>query len=330
MDHSALSRAKPVNLMRSVGAVALMLAVGVTAGCIHDPRQSFLDASAGKNLDDKSNAALAALALGDLPRAEGAAEEALRLSPDDPYGLLVLASVYERTARPAMARETYMQLYNLPIDRPIASSLWYNGQPTTVQAIASARILALPRPAPSYLAQPTHTELADRGPAGPAGETARLAILVRLHAGSLITDTEYSDRLSSIQHGGARHLGPSPAFDEIASRLQELRHSLDGKQLSVEQFTIERLAILNGVVEIYHDAPPQAPASISAAPPAKPSATTLSAPAPVMVAPTVQKQANGGSPAPAGPTDPLNPAATLKTGRPGANVIADPTGTPGN
>ncbi len=319
MKHSAVLRAQ-----KGVGMMALLVAIGLTAGCLHDPRNLSLDASAGGSLGAKNNAALAALALGDLPRAEGAAEEALKASPDDPYGLLVLGTVYERTARPALARETYMQLYNLPIDRPIASSLWRNGEPTTVQAIAASRIIALPKPAATFLPAPTHAELADRGAGGPTGEQTRYAILERLHAANLVTDAEYNDRLSAIKHGSARHLGGPPSYDEISRRFSQLRRTLDAHDMSVEQFTNERVAILDGLVPLYHDTPPMAPASISpTVAPASPP-RVMSAPTAIKVLPSVPKQAASN----AGPSGPTNPAATLKSGNGTARVISDPMADP--
>lgn len=321
MDHSVVSWAKPGILKRGVGLAAMLLAVGVTAGCIQNTRENVFDAAAGRSLDDKSNAAIAALALGDLPRAEGSAEEALKAYHDDPYALLVLASVYERTGRPVLARDTYLQLYNLPIDRPIASSLWANGQQTSVQAIASARLLALPKAPPTILPPPTHAELAARGPAGPEGEQARSAILVKLHVGGLITDAEYNDRRSAVEHGGARHLGPTPSYEEISSRLQELRRSLDAHELTVEQFTSERVAILNGLVQLYHDVPAPAPSAMTSG---APKASSMSAPAPVRVAPSSAQQSAASSSS----SSMNNPAATLKSVRSGAQVVADPSADP--
>ncbi|CAA6606137.1 conserved hypothetical protein [Rhodospirillaceae bacterium LM-1] len=243
-------------------------------------------ASSGRTADP-TDMALAALAKGDYPGAETQVGMALRKTPRDPYALLAAGLLYQNTGRPNLARQAYQELMGgrvtavttfPPGQRLVPRSLselsninlgYLSGQPAdhlASQALSPpgrADVLGVsqtfqgPPPAMSVASAPLPAAQMAGGASPVLTAAQRFATLRELAEHGLITEDEFRARRQANIGAilpltqpppGAGLDRPSPASQQIISRLQELTRSLERGAISPAEQNAERQMILDGLL----------------------------------------------------------------------------------
>ncbi|MBF0269794.1 MAG: SPOR domain-containing protein [Alphaproteobacteria bacterium] len=237
---------------------------------------------------DPTDMALAALAKGDYPGAETQVGMALRKTPRDPYALLAAGLLYQNTGRPNLARQAYQELMGgrvtavttfPPGQRLVPRSLselsninlgYLSGQPAdqlASQALSAqpgrADVLGVsqtfqgPPPAMSVASAPLPAAQMAGGASPVLTAAQRFATLRELAEHGLITEDEFRARRQANIGAilpltqpppGAGLDRPSPASQQIISRLQELTRSLERGAISPAEQNAERQMILDGLL----------------------------------------------------------------------------------
>lgn len=227
--------------------------------------------------DDKSSEnAMLAFDKGDLIRAEALGNQAVRRNPKDPYALLVLAMVYQNTARPDLARQYYEALVSMHPQVMAMTGTGPNMQRRSIEDIARANLAAMGAPLANDM--PMMTQISgggglasapvvvadgDQGYAEDGALITRFRTLKRLLDEGLITREEYDQRRAAnlgallpytAPRPAAAGLGrPAPAPEQIISRLKALAGNFEEKSISAVEQSTERSIILDALLPVKSD-----------------------------------------------------------------------------
>ncbi|HLN23381.1 MAG TPA: SPOR domain-containing protein [Patescibacteria group bacterium] len=252
-------------------AISVLLAVSLSScGTVYES-DSFWKQSDYWQAGKSSDAAMAALAKGDLVRAEAEANDAMRRNPKDPYALLALAVVYQNTNRLELARQYYEVLVSMHPQAIAIVGAGMTGQPRTIDNIAKESLAALNgRTARGYVDPPGQpgqlpvppppaidAALLDPAAVEDANIILRFQTLRRLLDDGLITRDEYNLRRGANLGALLRYTAPPPAQglgrpaptpEQIVDRLKALAFGFEEKSISAAEQAAERSVILEALI----------------------------------------------------------------------------------
>ena len=257
-------------------AVALCAVSLSGCGYLYDP-QGFSTAISPWDNGQASDQAMLALSKGHFDAAEQLGAEALRRNPRDPYALLVMASVYQNTARADLARQYYLALISM---HPQQTTVWGSGadmRRRTIEDIARSNLAALgPGPGPGMLADiagtpaaayetvavhPPQVSVQDAAFTADTAVITRFETLRRLLKSNMISRDDYIRRRAAnlgalLPYSVARRPGaglgqPAPSAEQIIGRLKDISANFQEKSVSEDAMAAERTAILEALLPLH-------------------------------------------------------------------------------
>jgi hypothetical protein len=245
--------------LAAVGALAAGLALSGCASSIPDVAQLFKDVTTGKptpsdeNLVNKGYDEIAA---GNFAYAEIYLDSALLINPTNPFALLNMAVVYEKTGRVDEARALYAMLIRQNPTNIARSAAKEENIGRTVTDIARQNLAALDRAVIARAARNADSPI--ETPLAPEQQNLesdwrsrmdeRISILQDLFTEGFISEDELMARLGgawSRSHGAA-----SPQVSEIAQRLETLESLLQRGMISPGGYAAERGYVLDALAPI--------------------------------------------------------------------------------
>ena len=266
-------------------AVALCAVSLSGCGYLYDP-QGFSSAISPWENGQASDQAMLALSKGHFDTAEQLGAEALRRNPRDPYALLVMASVYQNTARTDLARQYYEALISM---HPQQTTVWGSGadmRRRTIEDIARSNLAALGgaaapgmmadiagTPAAAYAppsSEPPQVSVQDAAFAADTAIITRFETLRRLLKMNMISRDDYVRRRAAnlgalLPYSVPRRPGagldqPAPPAEQIIGRLKDISANYQEKSVSEDAMAAERSAILEALLPLHPlrlaDSPP--------------------------------------------------------------------------
>mgnify|MGYP001292676063 CR=1 FL=1 len=273
--------------LATVGALAAGLMLSGCASGIPDIAQLFQEVTSGKpapsdeNLVNKGYAEIEA---GNFSYAEVYLDSALSINPSNPFALLNMAVVYEKTGREDEARALYAALIRQNPTNIAASAINEGNVGRTITDIARENLAALDRAVIARAARNADSPIeVSLEPARQNLESdwrsrmdERISILQDLFAEGFISEDELMARL-----GGAwsrSHADASPDISEIAQRLETLESLLKRGMISSQSYAVERGYVLDDLAPIMAMPEGQSPeATAGADEPARDNAATATA-----------------------------------------------------
>ncbi|MDP6474346.1 MAG: tetratricopeptide repeat protein [Rhodospirillales bacterium] len=245
--------------LATVGALAAGLMLSGCASGIPDIAQLFQEVTSGKpapsdeNLVNKGYAEIEA---GNFSYAEVYLDSALSINPSNPFALLNMAVVYEKTGREDEARALYAALIRQNPTNIAASAINEGNVGRTITDIARENLAALDRAVIARAARNADSPIeVSLEPARQNLESdwrsrmdERISILQDLFAEGFISEDELMARL-----GGAwsrSHADASPDISEIAQRLETLESLLKRGMISSQSYAVERGYVLDDLAPI--------------------------------------------------------------------------------
>ena len=247
------------DLVLSLAAVGTLAAGLLLSGCVSsfpDVAQMFQDITTGKptpsdeNLVNKGYDEIKA---GNYAYAEIYLDSALSINPSNPFALLNMAVVYEKTGREDEARALYAMLVRQNPVNEEGEALIGENMGRSITEIASQNLAALDRAVIARAARNTVSPI--EVPLAPEQQDLesdwrsrmdeRISILQDLYAEGFVSEDELMARL-----GGAwshSHSEASPDVSEIAQRLETLESLLQRGMISPESYAMERSHVLDAL-----------------------------------------------------------------------------------
>jgi tetratricopeptide (TPR) repeat protein len=241
-------RGAVTELVRAVVIVLCLTGFWLLAGCaeiLHDTVSeiknfaNMVDDSPG-NDQRLANQGYEAIRAENYRDAETYLDAALQANPSNPYALLNLGVVYERTGRIDQARGMYARV--ILLDPPHVADA-SNGEGViglTLADIARQNLREL-NDYPSETPDPP-APLADGG--------ARLAIMRHLLESQLITDAEYNARAPSAGDPLLSLDQRLPSSEQVAQRLVSLRAYRQTELIPATAYVTERTALLDSILPV--------------------------------------------------------------------------------
>ena len=267
------------DLLMSVAAVGVLAAGLLLSGClssIPDVAQmlkevSFLKpASSDENLVNKGYREIEA---GNYAYAEIYLDSALSINPSNPFALLNMAVVYEKTGRENEARALYTALIRRNPTDSAGAALTEENFGRGITEMARENLAALDRAVIARAARnadsPIEVSLAPMRQNLESDWRSRMderiSILQDLYAEGFLSEDELMARLGgawSRSHGDA-----SPDISEIGYRLEALESLLQRGMISSQGYAVERGHVLDELAPIMAMPEGRSPKSQTAAPP---------------------------------------------------------------
>ena len=215
-----------------------------------------------------------ALSQGNYRDAELYLTTALEANSSNPYALLNMGVVYEKTGRIEQARDMYARVVLI---NPVATAV-----ESTDEGLVGATLADIARQ--NLVSLSERTESLEEKELLATGD-ARLGILRELLEAGLITTNEYTARAPSAENSSLDTEFVLPASADVVHRLASLRLYLETDIITDRAYGFERMAILDALLPI---APPPPASSAEPIPlqptpeaslPAAPASTATTNPA---------------------------------------------------